>query len=338
MKLLIIFAVAVFITACSDSEDSDYKATVQTYAAPGGYPDGVAIAGNGDIYVTDVNQGEVIVYQASGDSEPDVIELDEGINPDGIAVVENEDITTIYIADTGMEDGETQGESTGAVYVYTEENGLQVLLDGADIVNPTGVAVDSSGNLYVSDQGSGDIYRVPINGMTGAAGVPESLLEDYSGVESPHGITLTENQDGSISVYATDIGENSNNVIKVKVPENSDEGTVLVEELTPDSTGGTLTGAAEEALFDTPHGISADKNGALFVTDENNNRVQVITPSGNVITIAGNGQSGDSEGNAEIAEFNRPRGVAAGKDGEVFVCDYGNGKVKKIEYNPAEIE
>lgn len=324
-----IMVFAVIFMSCS----SGHKNKVDTLADVGGSPDGVTVTDNGNIYITDISSGEI--KEVTEDGVVTIItDLGTDSHPDGITSVTDGTTDILYVADTG-----TGGSllSTDGSIVKVEVKGDGTVTTTADFVNsdvldnPTGIAADSSGNLYVADQGTGDIYRIPVS--SGSAGTPVSLTDSLpSGVtlDEPHGLTLVTNSDNSITLYTTDQGSGSNNVVQIDIPASGSVSDVQVTELTPDNSGGTDTGTIDEAKFNNPHGISTDKNGAIFVCDENNNRVQIITPSGNVISLAGTGQSGDSDGEADDASFSQPRGLATTKDGSLLVCDYGNGKVKKI--------
>ncbi len=325
--VLILIALSMAVAACS----SDSGSKVVTIADVGGHPDGVTVADSGNIYITDIVSGEI--KQVAEDGTVTVV-ADLDAHPDGITAITDGTTDILYIADTGsaVDGTSTDGSITK---IEVQSNGIvtttEDFIGTTDLDNPSGIAADSNGNLYVADQQTNNVYR--INMTNGVPGTPESLTDSPGfGVEinDPHGLTLVTNDDGSITLYTTDQGDTDNNVVQIDIPASGDINGVVVSELTPDNTGGTDTGDITNAKFNEPHGISTDKNGAIFVCDENNNRVQIITPSGNVITFAGDGTAGDSDGQAETAKLNKPRGLATDAGGDLLVCDYGNGKVKKI--------
>lgn len=321
--IFIIIVVSMTLSACS----SDGKRRVVTIANVGGNPDGVTVADSGNIYITDIVSGEV--KQVEEDGTVNVVadlntELAKNTNPDGITSVANGASEILYVTDTGAVAGD------GSIIRIDPDTGtVSTLVDSTGLHTPAGIAADNAGNLYVADQGTGDVYKIEVDAYGSVVGTPQSITDGVAGadIEQPHGLTLVTNEDSSITLYTTDQGNNSNNIVQIDV---SNTGTVTITELTTDNTGGTDTGDITNAKFNEPHGISTDKNGAIFVCDENNNRVQIITPSGNVITFAGEGTGGDSDGDAETAQFKQPRGLAADSSGNLLVCDYGNGKVKKI--------
>jgi len=313
---LFLLASSLVLSACTSNSDT----RVVTVADVGGNPDGVTVADSGTIYITDIGSGDI--KQVNEDGTSSVVANLGGTHPDGITSVPEGSSEILYVAETGT------GTGDGLVVKIDPDTGtVTTFVDSTLLDSPAGIAADESGNLYVADQGSGDVYKIEVDSE--GAYVRIESLTDGSGVdvEAPHGLTLVTNEDNSITLYTTDQGSNSNNIVQIDI---STIGGVTVTELTPDNAGGTDTGDITNAKFDDPHGISTDKNGAIFVCDENNNRVQIITPNGNVVTLAGNGTSGDADGEAEDAQFNLPRGLATDANGDLLVCDYGNGKVKKI--------
>lgn len=84
------------------------------------------------------------------------------------------------------------------------------------------------------------------------------------------------------------------------------------------------------AAFNSPTGLVVDSGGFVFVADTNNNQIKLITPQGEVITIAGSGVAGSANGVGMAAQFNRPSGVAVDSANNVFVADTNNHVIRKI--------
>jgi len=329
-SLLLILLASFAFLSCSSSGGGS---SVETVADVGGSPDGVTVADSGNIYVTDISSGEIL--QITEDGDVSTIYTVTGGHPDGIVAVTEGTTDTVYVANTGSTEGGTSTDGS-IIQLEVSENGsvnTTTNFVNSDVLDsPSGLAVDNDGDLYVTDENTGNIYTIPIDG-NGDAGTPESLTDNLGtgvDIENPHGLTLVNNDDGSVTLYSTDAGTSSNNIVQVDIPASGNIVDTIVTELTSDSTGGSVTGTVDEAQFDSPHGITLNGNGTIFVADENNNTIQIITPSGNVINFAGNGTAGDVDGDAETAQFNKPRGLAIDNDGNLLVCDYGNGKVKKV--------
>ena len=323
--------ITIFTTACNSSNSNNPK--VVTIATVGGSPDGVTVADSGNIYITDIDSGTISQIDTDGnvtvikDTTPPVTIIE----PDGITAITSGSTDILYIADAGTDGTGTTTDGAIIKIEVTSDGTVTTteFLNDDILTNPTGIASDNSGNLYVADQGTGHVYRINIDG-SGNYISTENLTTATTVISEPHGLTLVTNEDDSITLYTTDQGSTSNNVVQIDIPASGSIASVIVTELTADNTGGSATGSTSNAQFNKPHGITSDTNGAVFVCDENNNRVQIITPGGNVVTFAGNGASGDTDGDADNAQFNKPRGLAIDANGDLLVCDYGNGKVKKI--------
>lgn len=92
---------------------------------------------------------------------------------------------------------------------------------------------------------------------------------------------------------------------------------------------GTSDGKGNVAQFNIPHGIAIDANGVVYVADHSNNKVRRITPDGTVTSI-GTGVAGYQDGNAAVAQFTGPSGPCVDANGNVYVADSGNHRIRKI--------
>ncbi len=93
---------------------------------------------------------------------------------------------------------------------------------------------------------------------------------------------------------------------------------------------GDLDGLGVNARFQTPTGVYF-KNGYLYICDDLNSKIKRMDGSGNVITIAGNGMEGFYDGPAMQAEFFQPKSLVVDNNGVVYVADYENHRIRKIE-------
>jgi streptogramin lyase len=100
--------------------------------------------------------------------------------------------------------------------------------------------------------------------------------------------------------------------------------------LAGDGQGGYLDGLGTQARFNEPAGVALDGAGAIYAADQFNHMVRKVTPGGDVSTIAGNGQGDYRDGAPGQAMFNDPQDVAVGDDGNLYVADYQNGKIRRI--------
>ena len=136
-------------------------------------------------------------------------------------------------------------------------------------------------------------------------------------LSDPFGIAVAADR----TVYVADAGDNNR-----------------IQKITPDGVVTTLAGGSEgfadgagaQASFNTPSGLAIDADGNLYVADTGNNRIRKVTPEGFVSTIAGNGTAGYLDGPAAQAHFNGPIGVAVDKNGNVYVADTYNDRIRRI--------
>jgi sugar lactone lactonase YvrE len=190
---------------------------------------------------------------------------------------------------------------------------------------PTGVATDSSGNIYVADYLNDTIRKItPTGVVTTLAGSPGSQgTSDGTGGAAqfylPYGVAV----DSSGNVYVTDSG---NNTIRKVTP-----GGVVTTFAGSAGPLGSADGAGNAAQFAVPTGIAVDGIGNVYVADEYNCTVRMITPAGVVTTLAGvAGNYGNTDGTGSEARFAVPTGLAVDSSTNVYVADSGNNTIRKI--------
>jgi sugar lactone lactonase YvrE len=123
------------------------------------------------------------------------------------------------------------------------------------------------------------------------------------------------------SVYVSDAGE-ANRIRKV-----TPQGEVST---VAGGREGYADGAGAGAAFDTPSALALDGAGNLYVADTGNNRIRRVAPDGVVTTVAGDGTAGFRDGTAAQSQFDSPVGVAVDKDGNVYVADTYNDRIRLI--------
>jgi streptogramin lyase len=201
-------------------------------------------------------------------------------------------------------------------YVYSLEMG-EVLLNG-----PSGVAVDSVGNIYITNRSGNTITKRPSSGAAYTlAGSGTEGFADGTGVAArfngPWGIAV--NSAGV--VYVADMYADR---IRRITPEG------VVSTLAGSGIAGFANGTGTAARFNGPVGIALDSAGNVYVGDSQNHRIRKITPAGVVTTFAGSGTRGFANGTGSAAQFSAPYGVAVDSAGFVYVADSGNHMIRKI--------
>lgn len=94
---------------------------------------------------------------------------------------------------------------------------------------------------------------------------------------------------------------------------------------------GNADGSGGAARFNAPSRLETDADGNLYVTDTGNSAIRSITPAGAVVTLAGSGSCGSSDGSGAQATFCNPKGIALDRWGNLWVADSGNHTVRRID-------
>ena len=196
--------------------------------------------------------------------------------------------------------------------------------DLAEFSDPFAVVADDRGRIFVADAGEANrIRRIETDGrvVTLAGGAGEGWRDGRRGraaFHTPSGLALAS--DGTL--YVADTGTHA-------IRRISEDGDVST--LAGSGTPGWRDGSGHDAAFDGPMGLALGEDGRLFVADAYNHRIRVIDRQGVVSTLAGSGAPGLVDGPAAAAQFDTPCGVAAGRDGLVYVADTGNSVIRRID-------
>jgi NHL repeat len=204
----------------------------------------------------------------------------------------------------------------------------------ARFFDPSGIAVNSAGVVYVADYDNHTIRRLIRSGpnwivttIAGSAGNPGSAngTNSVARFTNPKGLAV----DASGTLFLTDYGNHT-------VRKISPVGTNWVTTTIAGSAGnpGNRNGSNSVARFTNPKGIALDGAGTLYVADFGNETMRRITLTGTnwvVTTMAGSvGNFGSADGTNSSARFNAPNGVAVDSSTNVYVADYGNDTIRKL--------
>lgn len=188
--------------------------------------------------------------------------------------------------------------------------------------NPYRIAIDTRGNLFVADSGNHKIRKItPSGDVTTFAGNGVRGFDDGIGSNSsfdgPAGLVF----DSFENLYVAD---SNNQKIRKITPDG------VVSTFAGSGNVGAVNGTALESSFKLPSGIGIDKSNNLYIADTYNRLIRKITPEGMVSTLAGTGQIGSVDGNAENASFDLPINIVIDMSGNVIVADLANNKIRKI--------
>ena len=192
---------------------------------------------------------------------------------------------------------------------------------------PTGVAVDTAGNVYVTDTGNHTIRKITpagvvstLAGVAGTSGSTDSTAPPAT-FYLPYGVAV----DAAGNLY---VGDSGNHTIRKVSPAG------VVSTLAGLAGNWSLTdGSGSVARFKTPQGVAVDAAGNVYVADTNNHAIRKITISagvGVVSTVAGQTSSGSADGTGAAARFYMPLGVVVDAVGNVYVADTWNSTIRKI--------
>ncbi|MGE5548948.1 MAG: OmpL47-type beta-barrel domain-containing protein, partial [Bacteroidota bacterium] len=303
------------------------------------YPSGVAIGPEGSIYITDQNRIRRVgpdgiiatiagtgVGGYSGDGGPAreakmTISHGVAIGPDGSIFISDTDNNRIRRVDP---DGIITTIAGTGVAGYSGDGGPAT---AAMIDNPYGVAICPDGGIYISDYGNHRIRRVDPNGIiTTIAGTGQ---QGYSGdagpateamLSGPKGVAV--GPDGSIC-----IADSNNSRIRRVGPD----GIITTIAGTGQQGYSGDGGPAIVAKLAWPVGVTFGPDGSIYIGDDFY-WVRRISPDGIITTIAGTGVGGYSGdgGPATAAMLCRTRGVAVGPDGNLYIGDYSNGRIRRV--------
>jgi sugar lactone lactonase YvrE len=260
------------------------------------HPTGVAIAEDGTVYV-------------SGCADHEVFRIDDPAEP------------TVFagIIDNGAIDNGFAGDGGPA----------------ADAVMscPIGLDFDREGDLLVVAHGNNRIRRITPDGtITTIVGSGPSAVNtgDYTGdggkatkaqLQEPVGIGI----DAEGNLY---IADRDNDVVR-KVDRH---GIITTVAGTGEGGFSGDAGPATKAMLDDPQDIAIDREGNLFISDSNNERIRRVDRNGIITTVAGTGFAGDSGdgGPAVEAAVNEPDGMVFDAEGNLYIAEYEGHRVRKI--------
>lgn len=313
------------VSTIAGSTQGDADGTVLNAQFKG--PAGITVDNQGNLYIADqtnyrirkiTSSGVVSTFAGSTLGDADGTGINAKFNfPSGVALDSHGNlyVTDLYnnkirkITPSGV-----VSTFAGSTPGYEDGTGTN-----AKFKEPYGIAIDSQNNLYVTDRGDNKIRKITPDGVVSTFAGSTFGDADGTGTSAkfffPTGITL----DKQNNIYITDQGN-----AKIKKITSSGVVTTIAG-----STSGYAEGTGSDAQFKQPIGITIDNQNNLFVADYLNNRIRKITPNGKVTSIAGSTE-GYADGTGNNAKFYSPLGICIDPDGNMYISDYDNHKIRKI--------
>ncbi|MGO9676083.1 MAG: NHL repeat-containing protein [Candidatus Sulfotelmatobacter sp.] len=267
-------------------------------------------------------------------------------NATGVAV---DGAGNIYIADYANQRIRKVTASTGDISTVAGSGTEGWSGDGgataSDLNNPSGVAVDSAGNIYIADSFNNRI-RVVNPSPTQAVTIAGVLIQpgdiatvvgngtqgyNYDGIKAtnawlytPFGVAV----DTAGNIYIADSG---NSRIREVAASTGYISTVAGDGLAGYSPPGD-GGAATSAKLHNPSGVAVFASGNIYIADTGNNRIRKVTAStGDISTVAGGGTAGLGDGGAATsAELDEPYGVALDGAGNIYIADADDERIRLV--------
>jgi hypothetical protein len=254
--------------------------------------------------------------------------------PQGVV---SDDTGLFYIADT-INNRIRKVDAAGRITTYAGVGYNSVTGDGgpanlAGVSNPTGLALDGAGNLYIADSGNNAIRRIDaVSGViTTVAG--QLTNSGYSGdgaaatsalLANPNGVVL----DADGNLYIADTGNNAIRFVNVST------GKITTIAGGPTATGDD-GGPALTASLNQPWSLAFSPAGLLYIADLSNNAVRQIDAAGIIHTVAGmkgapGGLGGDT-GPATNANLRGPAAISVDPAGNLYIADSANNRVRRVD-------
>lgn len=279
-----------------------------------------------------------LIYTVAGDET-------QGYSGDGVLATTSafDDIENVardaagnlYIADEGNNRIRKVAAGTGIVTTiagtgtagYSGDNGPAA---AAQIYQPWGIVVGSSGNIYFSDVGNGRVRKITVSTgiITTVAASPSIYCPAGLAIDKSNNLYVAESCVGKVAEISAANGAVTNFAGSGFWGYSGDGG------------------AAVNADLREPYGVAVDASGNVYIADSYNQVIRKVTAgSGVITTVAGNGTDagdfigtyGGDGGPATSAELSQPDGVAVDKSGNLYIADTWNQRVREVNASTGAI-
>ena len=296
------------------------------------YPTGVAVDASGNLYIVDSNNNRIRMVSggiittvagngAAGYNGDNIAATSAACNPTDVAV----DFSgNLFIADQGNQ--RIRKVSGGIITTVAGNgtayyNGDNITAVGAELNNPSGVAVDGNGNLFIADT-----YNYRIRKVSG--GIITTVAGNGEGYFYGDNVAASSAELGSPTSVAVDANGNLFIADSVNNRIREVSGGIITTVAGNGTPGYADNVAATGPVLNYPRGVAVDASGNLFIADGNNGRIRKVS-GGIITTVAGGGTSNLDNIPATSAGLS-PYGVAVDASGNLFIADYGNNRIREV--------
>jgi len=319
-----------------------------------GSPAGIFLSPSGDLYVADPDNDVVIRISGATVHIVAGTPLSAGFSPDGTPAtsarldhpsgVAVNSAGDVYIADTNNGVIRVVNNADGNLYTVagggSDVTAMNVPATSASLLEPSGLALDAAGRLYICDTIRDRVRRydpstgliATIAGDGSAPGAPTATAGD-GGPATAAQLAAPLNLWVSPSGYPIYIADSNDNRIR-KVDSNGIITTVAGTGAIPGSLGDG--GAANSACLNDPTGVAVDGWGNLYVADQWDYRVRKIRPDGTIWTVAGNGNNGFYQDDLPVSNpdvwLSSANGMAVDAQGRLYLT--GSGRIRCVPAHP----
>ena len=307
-------------------------------------PQDVAVDGAGNIYVADTQNSRIrqinvstgIINTFGGGGTTSTVSTEKGVAANGdkgaatsaiiqvpfaLAIDSSGNVYFAENADSTIRKIDTKGIITTIAGTGTPGfSGDGSAATNAQMNSPTGIAVDSSGNLYVADSVNLRVRKIAGGNMSTVAGngVLNYGGDNGSGLKAQLNVPQSVAVDTAGNLYVADTGNH-----EVRKIDTTGNITAVI---------GNGTAGSGSNQLNAPQGVAVDAAGNVYIADTQNARVLKVTPGGSASTVAGNGTPGygGDNGSATNAQIYTPTGVAVDSKGNLYIADYQNHRVRMV--------
>jgi uncharacterized protein (TIGR03437 family) len=292
------------------------------------HPEGIGLDSKGNLNIADTGNNAVKQLTLNSGAMS-TLPLYYAFNPEGVA---EDSAGNLYMNSEGFADVYIYKYATSAQYSYVAGNGTggfsgdngQALK--AMIGRATSIILDSSNSLYIADNGNSRVRKIDTTGFistiagNGSSGSSGDGGKATSAGMDPFDITF----DRSGNIYLAD---RTNNRIRKFTPG----GNISTVAGTGSAGFSGDNGPALSATLNSPTGVALDAAGNLFIADAGNAVLRKVTTDGMIHTVAGSGVQYPFNGDGPALQQNlSPYRVAVDSNGNVYVSDWANDRVRKL--------